>query len=145
MPRTRWIVAGLLLLAAVLSGLLNARGPFDTHASLGYDQFLTDFQAGQVQRIVQWRDQLEATEGATLFSVVVPAARDLPADLARARQAGGVAIDHSRLPDAWLWTMTTWVPLLLTVAAVLIVVTAVVRSRRAAVGAGAASGVQPAR
>jgi hypothetical protein len=130
MPRTRWFVAGFLLMALAIGGVLNARGPFDSHSSLGYDQFLADFQAGKVEQIVQWRDQLEVTEGATLFSVAVPAPRDLAADLALARRAGGVALDHSRLPDAWLGTTTPWVPFLLALAAVLIALTASGRSRR---------------
>jgi hypothetical protein len=140
----RWFVVGFLVIAAVIGGVLHARGPFDTHPALSYDQFLADFQAGRVERIVQWRDQLEVTEGTTLLSVVVPADRDLPGDLAQARFVGGVAIDRSRLPDAWLAVMTPWVPFLVALAAVLILVTAVVRSRRVAQGAGPAGSPQPA-
>jgi hypothetical protein len=132
MPRARWFVVGFLLIAAVVGGVLNARGPFDTHPALGYDQFLADFQAGKVEQIAQWRDQLEVTEQGALRSVVVPADRDLQADLGRARVAGGVGISFVGVPDAWLGTMTPWIPLLLALAAVLIWATAIVRSRRVA-------------
>lgn len=131
MPRARWFVVAFLLFAAVIGGLLNARGPFDTHPSVAYDQFLADFQAGKVERIVQWQDRLEVTEQGALISVDVPADRDLPADLAQALRASGVGISYSRLPDAWLGTMTPWFPVVLALAAVLIWATAIVRSRRA--------------
>ena len=60
MPRARWFVAGFLLTAAVVGGLLNERGPFDARSSLAYEQFLADVEAGRVERIAQWRDRLEA-------------------------------------------------------------------------------------
>jgi hypothetical protein len=143
MPRVRWFVVGFLLIAAVIGGVLNARGPFDDHPALVYDQFLADFQAGGIEQIVQWRDHLEVTEQGTLLSVVVPADRDLPADLARARAAGGVGISYSRLPDAWLSVMTPWIPVLLSLAALLIWATAIMRSRRLALGSGKAGSPQP--
>lgn len=145
MPRARWFVIGFLLVAAVLGGLLNARGPFDAHPAIAYDEFLADFQAGRVEQIVQWRSQLEVTEGATLLSVVVPTDRDLPADLAHARVAGGVGISYARLPDAWLGVMTPWVPVMLALAAVLIWGSATLRNRRSASGSGPAGSPQPAR
>jgi hypothetical protein len=145
MPRARWFVVGFLLIAAVVGGLLNQRGPFDVHPALAYDQFLVDFQAGRVDQIVQWRDQLEVTDQGALRSVVVPADRDLPADLGQARAAGGVGINYSGLPDEWLGRMTPWMPALLALAAVLIWVTAIVRSRRMTSGSGSdrSAGLQP--
>lgn len=144
MPRARWFIVGFLLIAAVVGGMLNARGPFDAHPALAYDQFLADFQAGNVEQIVQWRDRLEVTEQGALFSVGVPAERDLPADLAQARRAGGVAINFAVLPDAWLGVMTPWVPVVLALAAVLIWVTAIARNRRAASGSSPTGSPQPA-
>src|SRR3990172_3541879 len=84
MPRARWFVVGFLLVAAVVGGVLNERGPFGAHSALAYDQFLADFQAGKVEQIVQWRDQLEVTEQGAMLSVVVPPERDLRADLGQA-------------------------------------------------------------
>lgn len=144
MPRARWFVIGFLLIAAVVGGLLNARGPFDAHPPLAYDQFLADFQGSRVEQITQWRDQLEVTDQGALRSVVVPADRDLQSDLAQARSAGGVGISYSGLPDAWLGAMTPWVPLLLALGALLIWVTAIARSRRAASGSAAAGSSQTA-
>jgi hypothetical protein len=144
MPPARWLVVGFLLIAVVVGGLLNARGPFDAHPALAYGQFLADFQAGKVEQTVQWRNQLEVTEQGALRSVVVPANRDLPADLAQARAAGGVGINYAGLPDAWLGVMTPWIPVLLASAALLIWVTAIVRSRRRASGSDRAGNPQPA-
>lgn len=144
MPRARWFVVGFLLIATVVGGLVNARGPFDAHPTLAYDQFIAAFQGGGVKRIVQWRDQLEVTEQGALRSVVVPPERDLAADLAQSRWAGGVGINHATLPDAWLGVMTPWVPFLLALVALLIWVSAVARSRRAASGAGPPGSPQPA-
>ena len=62
MPRTRWIVIGGVLAVGIIGGALNARGPFAAHPSLAYPQFLADFQAGRVDQMAQWRDQLEVTE-----------------------------------------------------------------------------------
>lgn len=131
MARAWWFVIGFLLLAAVVGTVLNTRGPFDPHPTLAYDRFLADLAAGRVERIVQWRDQLEVTEPAAQLSVTVPADRDLMADLAQASRAGGVGMDYARLPDAWLGVMTPWVPGLLAVAAALIWITAIARDRRA--------------
>lgn len=144
MPRSRSLIVGFLLIAAAVGGLLNARGPFDAHTDLAYDQFLTDFQAGNVEQIVQWRDRLEVTEQGALFSVGVPAQRDLPADLAQARHAGGVAINFAVLPDAWLGVMTPWVPVVLALASVLIWVAAMARNRRAASESSPCGSPQPA-
>ena len=142
MPRARWFVVGFLLVAAVVGGVLNERGPFDAHPALAYDQFLADFQAGKVEQIVQWRDQLEVTEQGAMLSVVVPPERDLRADLAQARRAGGVGISYAGLPDAWLGVMTPWVPFLIAVAAVLIWATAIARNRRS--GSSSTRSPQPA-
>ena len=144
MPRSRWLLAGFLVVATVVSGLLNARGPFDAHPALAYDQFLADFQAGEVEQIVQWQDQLEVTEQHALRSVTVPPDRDLTADLALARVAGGVGLSYARLPDSWLIPMTPWVALLITLAAVVIWVTSVTRSRRLRPEAGPNGSAQPA-
>jgi hypothetical protein len=144
MPRARWSVVGFLLIAAVVGALLNARGPFDSHPPLAYDRFLADFQAGKVVQIVQWRDRLEVIAEGTLRSVVVPAERDLPGDLARARSAGGVGMSYSSLPDAWLGAVTPWIPLLLALGGSLIWATAIVRSRRAASGSNRVESPQAA-
>jgi hypothetical protein len=144
MPHARWFVVGFLLIAAVVGGFLNARGPFDAHPALAYEQFLTDFETGSVGQIVQWRNQLEVTDRGAFRSVVVPADRDLLADLAQARAAGGVGINYSALPDAWLATMTPWIAVLLALAALVIWVTAIVRSRRLASATGRAGSAQPA-
>lgn len=130
MVRTRWFGVGFLVVAAVIGGSLNARGPFDGHPVLAYDEFLADFRAGNVQQIIQWRDQLELTEQGNLLTVLVPAERDVEADLAQARWASGVGISYTLLPDAWLGTMTPWAPILIAVAAVLIWITAIARDRR---------------
>jgi hypothetical protein len=129
MPRARWFVFGFLLIAAVIGGFMIARGPFDAHSAIAYDQFLADFQAGEVGHIVQWRDQLEIAEDGALRSVVVPPDRDLPADLGQARVKGNVGIAQSRLPDLWLAVITPWVPLLLGVSAILIWISAVIRNQ----------------
>lgn len=143
-PRTRWFVAGFLVMAAVVGGVFSARGPFDAHPALAYGPFLMDYQGGKVEQIVQWRDHLEVTVQGVLLTVAVPPDRDLQADLAEARRAGRVGITYSRIPDAWLGVMTPWVPLLLAVAAVLIWATAIVRSRRLASGSSTTGSPQPA-
>ena len=130
MPRTRWLVIGALLAVGIVGGAINARGPFEAHASLSYAQFLADFEAGRVGQIAQWRDQLEVTEGSELLRVVVPAAADFPFDLAQARRAGGVAMNLAIIPDNWLGSYTPWVPGLILVAGVVIWVSALVRVRR---------------
>jgi hypothetical protein len=130
-PRTRWIVIGFLLAAGICGGVLNARGPFAAHPSLAYPQFLEDFEAGRVEQIVEWRDQLEVTEGSQLLLVDVPPEADLAADLGRARAAGGVGISWATIPDAWLGLRTPWVPFLILLAGVLLWGGALVRSRRA--------------
>ena len=83
MPRARWFVVGFLFAAALIGGVLNERGPFGQHPSLSYTQFLADFQAGDGEQIVQWRDQVEVTEADRLLLVTVPPDRDLTADLGR--------------------------------------------------------------
>ncbi len=145
MLRARWFVVGFLLIAAVVGGLLTARGPFDAHPALTYEQFLADVQAGRVGQITQWRDQLEVTDQGTLRSVLVPADRDVQSDLARASWAGGVGISYAGLPDDWLGALTPWVPLLLALAAALIWASAIVRNRRAASGSAAAGSPHAAR
>src|SRR5688500_17509788 len=144
MSRTRWFVVGSLLIVAVVGGFLDERGPFDDHPALSYDQFLVDFQAGRVDQIVQWRDRLEVTDRGALRTVVVPADRDLPADLGQARATGGVAIKFSNLPDAWLPAMTPWVPAVLGLAAVLIWVTAIMRGHGPASRSSQAGSPEPA-
>ncbi len=131
MPRTRWIVIAFLLTAGIIGGVMNARGPFADHPSLAYPQLLLDFEAGRVERIVQWRDELEVTEGSQLLLVVVPTEADLVGDLARARVAGNVGISWAKIPDAWLSLYTPWVPALILLAGSLIWIGALVRNRRA--------------
>jgi hypothetical protein len=132
MLRARWFVVALLLVTGVVGGLLDARGPFDAHPALAYDQFLSDVEAGNVAQIVRWRDRLEVTDQGVLRSVDVPADRDLQADLGQARVAGGVGLAYAGLPDAWLGAMTPWIPLLLLLAGTSIWVSAIVRGRHAA-------------
>ena len=129
MPRTRWLVIGALLAVGIVGGAMNARGPFEAHASLSYAQFLADFEAGRVGQIAQWRNQLEVTEGSALLGVVVPVTADFPLDLAPARRAG-VAMNLAIIPDNWLGSYTPWVPGLILVAGAVIWVSALVRARR---------------
>lgn len=131
MSRTRSIVIGSLLAAGVIGGVLNARGPFAAHPSLSYPQFLADFEAGRVEQVEQWHDQLEVTEVSQRLLVVVPPDVDLAADLAQARWAGGVGISWARMPDPWLERYTPWVPVLILLASVLIWMGALARNRRA--------------
>jgi hypothetical protein len=138
MPRTRWLVIGALLVAAVMGTALEARGPFGAHPTVAYDQFLADVQAGKVDRIVQWRDRLEVTERGAPLSVIVPAERDLQADLAQARRAGGVGIDLAWMPDAWLGMMTPAVPVVLVLVACFVWLAAIVEDRRSTSGSGLA-------
>jgi len=142
MPRALWLVVGFLVLATLVGGVLNERGPFDAHPSLSYAQFLDDFGAGQVERIIQWRDQLEVTRQGELLTVLVPAGRDLPADLAQARRLG--AWSFSRVPDTWLYLHTPAVPILILVGAALLWATAIARNRRAASGSRAVRNPHPA-
>lgn len=136
MPRARWFVIGFLVMAALIGGVLNERGPFGQHMSMSYTRFLADFQAGDVGQIVQWRDRLEVTELDQLLLVTVPPDRDLTADLAQAKLAGNVGISWAQIPDTWLSIYTPWVPFLILVAAALIWAAAIVRNRRALSGAG---------
>jgi hypothetical protein len=144
MPRAAWFVVGFLVVGALAGGALNARGPFAAHPRLAYTQFLTDFEAGRVEQIVQWQDQLEVTEGRQLLTVVAPPEADLVGDLARARWAGGVGIDFAHIPDAWLGQETPWVPVLILLAAALIWVSAIARNRRMTQGVEGVGGPQPA-
>jgi hypothetical protein len=129
MPRTRWLVIGVLLAVGIVGGAINARGPFEAHPSLSYAQFLADFEAGRVGQIAQWRDQLEVTEGSALLGVVVPVTADFPFGLAPAHRAG-VAVNLAIIPDNWLGSSTPWVPGLILVAGAVIWVSALVRARR---------------
>ena len=131
MPRARWVVIGFVVVTALIGGVLNARGPFAPHPALAYPQFLADFEAGRVERIVQWQDRLEVTEGGRHLAVVVPPEVDLHADLVQARRAGGVGISFGHIPDAWLGLLTPWIPVLIVLAAVLIWTTGIARNRRA--------------
>ena len=130
MPRTRWLVIGVLLAVGIVGGAINARGPFEAHPSLSYAQFLADFEAGRIGQIAQWRDQLEVTEESAVLGVVVPVTADFPLDLAQARRAGGVAMNLAIIPDNWLGSYTPWVPGLILVAGAVIWVSALVRARR---------------
>ncbi len=131
MPRTRWMVIGFLLAVGIVGGAINARGPFAEHPSLTYARFLADAEAGRVERIVQWRDQLEVTEGPETILVIVPPGADLAADCARAFRAAGVGFSWATIPDAWLVFYTPWVPALVLLAGSLIWIGALVRDRRA--------------
>lgn len=144
MPRARWFVIGFLVVAALVGGVLNQRGPFDQHPPLSYTQFLADVREGDVGQIVQWRDRLEVTEADQLLLVTVPPDRDLTADLAQAKLAGNVGISWARIPDTWLSIHTPWVPFLILVAAALIWATAIARNRHASSGADSISRPQPA-
>ncbi len=146
MPRARWFVVGFLVIAAIVGGLLNARGPFDDHPRIAYDQVFADYAARNIAQITQWRDQLEIVEvDGTVLRAVVPPDRDFTSDFAVARRTYMNAFAYSRLPDAWLGVMTPWVPFLLALAGVLIWATAFVRNRREASGTGPAAGsAQPA-
>jgi hypothetical protein len=123
--RARWFIAGFLLIAAIAGGFLSARGPFDAHPALTYEQFLAEFQAGHVGQITQWGDQLQVTDDGQLRSVAVPPDRDLWADIGAARFAGGVGVNYEGVPDAWLVPTTPFVPTALGIAALLIWVTAI--------------------
>jgi hypothetical protein len=145
MPRARWFVVGFLVIAAIVGGLLNARGPFDDHPRIAYDQVFADYAARNIAQITQWRDQLEIVEAdGTVHRAVVPPDRDFPSDFAVARRTHMNAFAYSRLPDAWLGVMTPWVPAVLALAALLIWITAIVRSRRMASGSDRAGSPQPA-
>jgi hypothetical protein len=144
MPRARWFVIGFFLVTALVGGVLNARGPFAAHPALAYPKFLADVEAGRVERIVQWQDQLEVTENGQLLSVVVPPDADLEADLALARRAGGVAMSFGHIPDAWLGLFTPWIPVLILLGAAAIWTTGIVRNRRVASRADAAGSPQAA-
>jgi hypothetical protein len=135
MPRARWFVVGFLLVAAVVGGALNDRGPFGDHPRIAYDQVFVDYAAGRTDRISQWRDQLEIVEAdGAVFRAVVPPDRDFASDFAAARRTHMVAFHYTRLPDAWLGVMTPWVPAVLVLAAALTWVAALARNRRAAAG-----------
>jgi hypothetical protein len=141
MPRAGWFVVGFLVIAVVVGGLLNARGPFGDHPRIAYDQVFADYAARNIAQITQWRDQLEIVEvDGTVHRAVVPPDRDFPSDFAVARRTYMNAFAYSRLPDPWLGMMTPWVPFLLALAAVLIWATAVARNRREASGARPAAG-----
>jgi hypothetical protein len=144
MPRARWFIVGFLVVAALAGTALNARGPFAQHPSRAYVPFLTDFEAGRVEQIVLWRDQLEVTESGQLLTVVVPPGADLMGDLALARQAGGVAINLAQIPDAWLGLFTPWIPVLILLTGALIWATGIARNRRMTSGTEAGAGPQPA-
>jgi len=126
MPRVRWFVFAFLLVAALAGGILNERGPFDAHPTLSYEQFLGDFAAGRIPRIVQWRDQLEVNRNGQLMTVVVPDGRDLATDLAQARHLG--AWSFSGIPDSWLGLYTPAAAIVILIAASLIWATALIRN-----------------
>ncbi|MBI2763655.1 MAG: hypothetical protein HYX54_07910 [Chloroflexi bacterium] len=130
MPRTRWLVVGVLLAVGIVGGVINARGPFAAHPSLPYAEFLADFEAGRVSRIVQWRDQLEITEGSEQYLVVVPPTSNLGFDLGQARRAGGVGISMGGIPDDRVGIFTPWIPGLIILVGVVIWVSALARARR---------------
>ena len=145
MPRARWFVLAFLLAVAVVGGVLNSRGPFGDHPGIAYDQVFTDYAARKIERISQWRDQLEIVEiDGSVVRAVVPPDRDFERDFDEARRTHMNAFAYSRLPDAWLGLMTPWVPAVLALAALLIWITAIVRSRRMASGSGRTGSPQPA-
>jgi hypothetical protein len=144
MPRARWFVIGFLLVVAVAGGVLNERGPFAAHPTLAYDQFLVDFEAGRIEQIVRWRDQLEVTDQGALRSVVVPAGRDLPADLAAARRAGGVGLEYAVVPDAWFGLITPYAAGVIAIAGLLLWASAVLRDRHFRQGRSPRGEAQPA-
>ena len=145
MPRARWFVVGFLVIAAVVGGMLNARGPFGDHPRIAYDQVFADYAARKVAQISQWRDQLEIVEvDGTVLRAAVPPDRDFTSDFAVARRTYMNAFAYSRLPDAWLGIMTPWLPFLVALAAVLIWATAIVRNRREALGTRPAGSARPA-
>jgi len=144
MPRTRWIVIGFLLVAGVVGGLINARGPFAAHPSVSYSHYLADVGAGRVEQVVQWRDQLEVTEGSGLLLVAVPPQADVDADLKRAAWNGGVGFSLEIMPDWWLSTYTPWVPLLILIAGALIWIGALVRDRRSGTSDSSTRRAEPA-
>lgn len=87
MPRARWFVVGFLVIAAVVGGMLNARGPFGDHPRIAYDQVFADYAARKVAQISQWRDQLEIVEvDGTVLRAAVPPDRDFTSDFAVARR-----------------------------------------------------------
>lgn len=143
MPRTRWIVIGFLLAVAIVGGVINARGPFAAHPSLTYAQFLSDVEAGHFGQIVQWRDQLEVTDGTQLLLVVVPNDADLAGDLAQARESGGGGMSWATIPDQWLSLYTPWVPVLILLAGSLLWIGALVRDRRARQAGASTRHAQP--
>jgi hypothetical protein len=130
MPRTRWIVIGFLLVAGIVGGVINARGPFAAHPAISYPQYLADVGAGRVEQVVRWRDRLEVKEGSGLVLVAVPPQADVDADLMQAAWNGGVGFSLETIPDWWLVAYTPWVPLLILVAGALIWIGAVARDRR---------------
>lgn len=109
---------------ALVVGVLGSRGPFGEHPVLAYDQFLTDFQAGRVGQVTQWRDQLEVSDSGQLWSVTVPPDRDVLLDLGPARFEGGVGINYGSVPDPWLTTTAPLVPAAFAVAGLVVWVTA---------------------
>ncbi len=129
MLRTRWLVIAALLGVAILGSVIDARGPFAAHSSISYPQFLADFEAGRVQEITQWRDRLEITEGPELLLVTVPAGVSLMDDLGQARLRGGIGINLSTIPDAWLSSFTPLIPALLLVVGLVLWLPALLRRR----------------
>lgn len=142
MPPTRWLVIGFLLVVGIIGGVLNARGPFATHPSISYAQYLADVAAGRVEQVVQWRDQLDVNEGAGLFLVAVPPHVDVLADLKQAAWNGGVGFNLEIIPDGWLSAYTPWVPLLILIAGASIWIGSLVRDRR---GGSSDSSTRPAQ
>ena len=125
----RRLLVAALIGFAFLGAAINAIGPFGAHPALAYPQFLADFEAGRVDRIVAWRDRLEVTEGPQAFLVVVPEGSDLTLDLAQARAAGGVGSDWAVVSDDWVSTQTPWIPVLLLVAGLVLWLPALLRGR----------------
>lgn len=144
MPPTRWLVIGFLLVVGIVGGVLNARGPFARHPSISYAQYLADVAAGRVEQVVQWRDQLEVTEGAELFLVAVPPQADVPADLKQAAWNGGVGFNLEIIRDGWLSAYTPWVPLLILIAGASIWIGSLVRDRRGGASDSSTRPAQPA-
>jgi len=87
-----------------------------TPTQVGYSQFLTDVQKGDVQSVVQQGDTLTVTKkGAPAYTVTVPSVLTIvyPNDMQAAAKAGGIDLD-SNIYKAEPAPDTSWLGLLLT-------------------------------
>ena len=120
MSRGRWLFIAAFIAVSVVGTVINNLGPFAPHPELSYAAFLADYRAGKVPEIAQWRDRLEVSDGGTLNLVVVPADRDLRADLAAGRAPTGVGFSMRGFPDSWLVQFTPFIPGLLVLGALIL-------------------------